>query len=156
LKAIIPQRRVYFFKETSSEVDFTRFSPHKNKPNKISKSTPLTMPKSKRVSDELTTVPPKATSPGEELYLVHLQRHAGEVPSEDDFDHEGRPRKRSHSVGEELWGVHLRRSQGLPEDLDDEANYEKKAEDKKKVQGESPRPCRYNLRSKDQHAVKGQ
>ena len=112
------------------------------------------MPKNKRVSDE-RTAPPKPTTLGEELYMVHLQRHAGEVPNEDDFDHES-PRKRGHSVGEELWEVHLRRSQGLPEDLDDGANYEKIAKDRKKAQGESPMPCRYNLRSKDQHGVKGQ
>jgi hypothetical protein len=106
------------------------------------------MPKIKRVvSEEPIASPAKPTTLGEELYFVHLQRHAGEIPNEDDFDHTS-PRKRSHSVGEELWEVHLRRSQGLPEDLDNEANYEKKPKDRKKAQGECP-SSRYNLRSKD-------
>jgi hypothetical protein len=132
----------------------SRSSRHKDKQD-MSKAKPSTMPKSKRVSDEPAAAP-KPTSLGEELYFVHLQRHAGEVPREDDFDHES-PRKRGHSVGEELWEVHLRRSQGLPEDLEDDGtNHELKAKDRKKAQGQAPSSCRYNLRSKDQHDVKGQ
>ena len=60
---------------------------------------------------------------GEELFLVHLSRHKGETPSEDDFDRES-PRKRlkSESIGEELWNVHVRRNMGMELDIDEEVS----------------------------------
>ena len=58
---------------------------------------------------------------GEELFLVHLSRHQGEQPSEEDFDYEcPRKKQRSVSVGEELWNVHMCRNKGMEQDFDEE------------------------------------
>lgn len=61
-------------------------------------------------------------SVGEELFLVHLSRHKGEAPSEEDFDFES-PRKkaRAPSIGEELWYVHCKRNEGMEPDADEDA-----------------------------------
>lgn len=62
---------------------------------------------------------------GEELWKVHCSRNKGEIPNENDFDHEyPTPRKRSRSIGEELWEVHCKRSAGLPPDIDIEKKEE--------------------------------
>lgn len=67
---------------------------------------------------------------GEELFLVHIARHKGEAPSEDDYDRVRGPRERSRSIGEELWGVHLRRSIGMEPDVDNEWNISKPTDKK--------------------------
>lgn len=59
---------------------------------------------------------PRANSKGEELFLIHLKRTAGE-DSDDDHDHD-KPRKPKKTIGEELYEVHLKRSQGLEPDYD--------------------------------------
>jgi hypothetical protein len=89
---------------------------------------------------------PKGAKPatiGEELYLVHLQRHTGEEPREEDFDHLS-VRKREHDAGEELWEVHVKRSRGLNPDLDLDTDKREEA-----IGTSPPKECRYNLRSKD-------
>jgi hypothetical protein len=88
----------------------------------------------------------KPATIGEELYLVHLQRHAGDKPREEDFDHLS-PRKRFHDVGEELWEVHLKRSRGLAPDIDT-AERDRKDEEAK-MASVPKNACPYNLRSKD-------
>lgn len=90
----------------------------------------------------------KPETAGEELYLVHLRRHEGEEPREEDFDHEEGPRKRGHSIGEELWEVHVKRSLGVKPDIDQEDDGSKK-DDAPKVAPKGPNECRYNLRSRD-------
>jgi hypothetical protein len=86
----------------------------------------------------------KPVSAGEELFLVHLQRHSGVEPRAEDFDHET-PHKPHHTSGEELWEVHLKRSQGLEPDYDKEDVANKEA-----VQQEiQKKDCPYNLRSRD-------
>lgn len=96
----------------------------------------------------------KPTTPGEELYQVHLRRLR-----EEEDDHDYVPRKRrSSSVGEELWEVHRRRNLGIEDDLDRDIeetdNSDKK--DKKDLmnttpakKSDAPKCSRYNLRSKD-------
>jgi hypothetical protein len=82
------------------------------------------------------------TTVGEELYLVHLRRSAGESRN-------GSPRKRSHSVGEELWEVHIKRSRGSKLDLDTENTVSFKQEDD--IKRDSPvdvKGCQYNLRKR--------
>ena len=59
---------------------------------------------------------PRANSKGEELFLIHLKRTAGE-DSDDDHDHD-KPRKPKKTIGEELYEVHLKRSKGLEPDYD--------------------------------------
>lgn len=59
---------------------------------------------------------PRANSKGEELFLIHLKRTAGE-DSDDDHDYD-KPRKPKKTIGEELFEVHLRRSKGLEPDYD--------------------------------------
>jgi hypothetical protein len=90
----------------------------------------------------------KPVSVGEELYLVHLRRHKGEEPREEDYDHEA-PRKRQHDVGEELWEVHVKRSRGIEPDPD----LEREDKHKKSEEPTTPRKgsfeCRYHLRSRD-------
>lgn len=86
----------------------------------------------------------KDTTPGEELYLVHLRRLR-----EEDDDHDYLPRKRrSSSVGEELWEVHRRRSQGMEEDIDRGSEEIKHIVSTPQKKPDAPK-CRYNLRSKD-------
>jgi hypothetical protein len=101
-------------------------------------------------------------TPGEELYLVHLQRfHNMEE------DHDFLPcKRRSSSAGEELWEIHRRRSQGFDEDSDrdiddtllqDRRNIPKEAMIKMTTAPEkkSEKPkCRYNLRSRDSRIYK--
>jgi len=96
-------------------------------------------------------------TPGEELYLVHLQRFHN---TED--GHDFLPRKRrSSSAGEELWEIHRQRSQTFDEDsdrdIDDTLLLDKRNIPKQAViqvtstpekKSEKPK-YRYNLRSKD-------
>ena len=89
-----------------------------------------------------TNKPMKPQTIGEELYLVHLRRHAGEEPKEEDYDHE-HPRKRMHDIGEELWEVHLKRSRGLEPDFDMEGEKTEEATQ------EQTKERFYNLRSRD-------
>lgn len=95
----------------------------------------------------------KNTTPGEELYLVHLRRMR-----EEEDDHDYQPRKRrSSSVGEELWEIHRRRSQGTEDDLDrdiEEVHLSEKRDDPKHVATAPEKKVvgpkrRYNLRSTD-------
>lgn len=99
----------------------------------------------------------KNKTPGEELFLVHLRRLR-----EEEDDHDYLPRKRrSCSVGEELWEVHRMRSQGTEGDLDRDTEGivlldDKRSSDSPKhavtMHGKkpnSPKLCRYNLRSRD-------
>ena len=106
---------------------------------------------SKSTDNQSESLEMKPQSVGEELYLVHLKRHAREEPDEDDYDHEV-PRKRTHSAGEELWEVHLRRSQGEFEDKDEkqaETSSKGKTRTSNKKLPESPQTsCRYSLRSR--------
>ena len=90
----------------------------------------------------------KPQSIGEELFLVHLRRHEGLEPREEDFDHEA-PRKPHHTLGEELWDVHLKRSQGMAPDYDREEDYNA-SNQAAHVQQQAPKKeCPYGLRSKD-------
>jgi hypothetical protein len=75
---------------------------------------------------------------GEELFLVHLSRHKGEGPREDDLDIEN-PRKRSRSVGEELWEVHLKRTEGLEPDVE---TVDSKPLEAPVVKSKAPKPKR--------------
>ena len=96
------------------------------------------------------------TTPGEELYLVHLRRMR-----EEEDDHDCLPRKRrSLSVGEELWEIHRRRSQGVEDDLDSENTLQgtqsidnKNNGSKEALPSEEKKALlpkrRYNLRSAD-------
>lgn len=105
----------------------------------------------------------KNRTPGEELYLVHLQRFRDE-----EDDHDLLPRKRrSSSVGEELWEVHKRRSQGLNDELDRDTEDSHIVDEKRKYpehavvtltsehekKSDAPK-CRYNLRSRDRSITK--
>jgi hypothetical protein len=90
----------------------------------------------------------KAASIGEELYLVHLRRHKGEEPREEDYDHEA-PRKRQHDIGEELWEVHVKRSRGVEPDPDREGEDEQKKPEEPTTPRKGSFACRYNLRSRD-------
>lgn len=96
------------------------------------------------------------TTPGEELYLIHLRRMR-----EEEDDHDCLPRKRrSSSVGEELWEIHKRRSKGMEDDLDRDNTIEETHPADNKVAGSKeivtlqekkthlPKR-RYNLRSAD-------
>jgi len=100
----------------------------------------------------------KNRTPGEELYLVHLQRLR-----EEDDDHDYLPRKRrSSSVGEELWEVHRRRSLGMEDDSDRDTEeglvLDKKDDPKHDVSSPKKKAntakSRYNLRSRDSHIKK--
>lgn len=96
------------------------------------------------------------TTPGEELYLIHLRRMR-----EEEDDHDYLPRKRrSLSVGEELWEIHKRRSKGIEDDLDREIPLQethpidnKTAGSKEIATLQQKKPHlpqrRYNLRSAD-------
>jgi hypothetical protein len=96
----------------------------------------------------------KQRTPGEELYLVHLQRLR-----EEDDDHDYLPRKRrSSSVGEELWKVHRRRSLGMEDDSDrdivlDNRDYPKHDVSSPKKKADTAK-YRYNLRSRDSQIKK--
>ena len=103
------------------------------------------------------------TTPGEELYLIHLRRMR-----EEEDDHDYLPRKRrSLSVGEELWEIHKRRSKGIEDDLDREIPLQEthptdnKTADSKEIatlQQKKPHlpQRRYNLRSADPTRKKSQ
>lgn len=102
------------------------------------------------------------STPGEELYLIHLRRLREE---EDDHDHLPRKR-RACSAGEELWEVHRRRSVGMEEDYDEDMpcqDHNTTGNMKTEEKNRSPRSqkvvhditskcCRYNLRSRD-HSI---
>lgn len=70
-------------------------------------------------SPEIVPKRPRANSKGEELFLIHLKRTAGEN-SDDDHDHD-KPRKPKKTIGEELFEVHLKRSKGLEPDYDEDS-----------------------------------
>lgn len=68
-----------------------------------------------------TSVDDDKRTPGEELYLVHLNRFNKLERSANDFDHETKePRKRTLSAGEELWQIHLKRSAGQDLEKDED------------------------------------
>lgn len=70
-------------------------------------TSPEIIPQSKRT---------RANSKGEELFLIHLKRTAGEEFNED--HHHDKSRKPKKTIGEELFEVHLKRSKGLEPDYD--------------------------------------
>jgi hypothetical protein len=71
--------------------------------------------------EEVSAIADDKKTPGEELYLVHLNRFNKLPRSENDFDHETKePRKRSFSAGEELWQIHLKRSAGLDPEAEED------------------------------------
>lgn len=95
---------------------------------------------------------------GEELYRIHLQRLRDE--EEDDHDHPPRKR-RSSSIGEELWEIHKKRSLGIIEDDPDNRDIDDSDKNKDddpaqptKKEWDTPKCCRYNLRSKDVSSIK--
>lgn len=102
------------------------------------------------------------TSPGEELYLIHLRRESAACQAE--------LYKHQALVGQELWKVHCQRSNGYDE-LDDESSSKPTTikNNKKKISPEAVRAKkaviksaaaaiaahkRYNLRSKDERIPK--
>ena len=105
----------------------------------------------------------KNRTPGEELYLVHLQRFR-----DDEDDHDILPcKRRCSSVGEELWEIHKRRSQGMDDEMDRDIEDIHLVDEKRKYpknavvtltstsekKSEAPK-CRYNLRSRDSSIIK--
>lgn len=94
------------------------------------------------VTDNDHYQPSPASTPGEELFLVHLRRQR---PEDDSSPVVGTPeRKRSKSIGEELFEVHLARSKGVQDDMDidPKGSRRRHSEKKKTIPEPKNRPTR--------------